>query len=314
MRIAVLDDYQDYARHAADWSKVEARAQVVFFRRAFASADALVRALADFDVLCLMRERTAFPRAVLARLPKLKHIVLTGRRSQTLDIDALPDLGISIRTTGGGAAALATPELALGLMLALARNIPLGDRLMRQGDWLENAPLGTVLHGKTLGIIGLGTIGTRLAELAAALGMGVIAWSPNLTADRAAAASVGFRSDKQALLRDADVVSLHLVLAESTTGILGAGDLAAMKRTAFLINTARGPLVDEAALIAALHNGLIAGAAIDVYEREPLPADHPLRTAPNCILLPHFGYVVREVYDPFYRETVAALEDLLAAT
>jgi D-3-phosphoglycerate dehydrogenase len=314
MRIAVLDDNQSCARDLADWSTVRKHSEVHFIARPFDSETDVIASLSDFDVLCLMRERTAFPREVLSRLSNLKHVVLTGRRSQTLDIPYLLERGIGIDYTGAGPAQHATPEIAIGLMFALARNIPIGDRLMKSGEWLEHAPLGTVLHGKTLGVIGLGKVGTRVAEIARAIGMRVIAWSPNLTRERARQADVDFRATKRDLLAEADVVSLHLVLAPPTTPTLTADDLAHMKPTALLINTARGPLVEETALIKALSNNGIAGAALDVFDREPLPPDHPLRSLRNCILLPHFGYVTREIYEVFYRETVEALERYLART
>ena len=314
MRIAVLDDYQDYAKIAADWSGIERRAELVIFTQPFASPAALIDALQDFEVICLMRERTPFPREVLERLPNLKQVVLTGRRSQTLDIAYLADRGIGIDYTSAGPAAHATPEIAIGLIFALARQIAAGDRLMRAGEWLEHAPLGIVLHGRTLGIIGLGRVGTRVAEIARAIGMRVIAWSPNLTAERAAAAGVEYRGAKQALLREADIVSLHLVLAPSTVNTIAAGDFAEFKRTALLINTARGPLIEESALVDALRSRRIVGAALDVYDVEPLPSDHPLRRLDHCILLPHFGYVTREIYDAFYRETAEAVARYLDRT
>lgn len=314
MRIAVLDDYQACAQALADWSTVRKHAEVHFIARPFDGEADVIATLVDFDVLCLMRERTPFPREVLSRLSNLKHVVLTGRRSQTLDIPYLLERGIGIDYTGAGPAQHATPEIAIGLMLALARNIPTGDRLMKAGQWLEHAPLGIVLHGKTLGVIGLGKVGTRVAEIAKAIGMRVIAWSPNLTRERARQADVDFCATKRDLLAEADVVSLHLVLAPSTTATLTADDFALMKPTALLINTARGPLIEETALVNALSKNGIAGAALDVFDREPLPPDHPLRSLPNCILLPHFGYVTREIYAVFYRETVEALERYLALT
>jgi phosphoglycerate dehydrogenase-like enzyme len=307
MRVAILDDYQDYAKTAADWSETKRRAEIVTFTRPFADPTALVDALRDFDVICMMRERTPFPREVLEKLPNLKHVVLTGRRSQTLDIAYLKERRIGIDYTGAGPAAHATPELAIGLMFALARQIPTGDRLMKAGEWLEHAPLGTVLHGMTLGVIGLGKVGARVAEIAAAIGMRVTAWSPNLTAERAEAAGIEYRSTKAALLREADIVSLHLVLSPSTINTIAAADFADFKHTALLINTARGPLIEEAALVDALQSNRIAGAGLDVYDIEPLPGDHALRRLQNCILLPHFGYVAREIYDVFYRETAEAV-------
>ena len=311
IRVAVLDDYQNCAKSLADWSDIEARAEVAVFTRPFANESSLVDALHGFDVLCLMRERTPFPRRTLEQLSNLKHVVLTGRRSQTLDIAYLEQRGIGIGYTQAGPAAHATPEIAIGLMLALARNIPTGDRLMKAGQWLENAPLGTVLYGKTLGIIGVGKVGSRVAQIAQAIGLNVIAWSPNLTQGRAEAAGVEYRASKQALLQEADVVSMHLVLAESTVDTLAANNFAEMKPTALLVNTARGPLINERALVDALQRRRIGGAALDVYDVEPLPADHPLRQLDNCILLPHFGYVTQEIYEVFYKETAAAVRAYL---
>jgi phosphoglycerate dehydrogenase-like enzyme len=196
-------------------------------------------------------------------------------------------------------------------MFALARQIPAGDRSMKAGGWLESAAPGIVLHGKTLGIVGLGRVGVAVAAMAKTIGMRVIAWSPNLTQERAVAAGAEFRSSKQALLRESDIISLHLVLAQSTANTLAAGDFSDFKPSALLINTARGPLIEESALIDALQQGRIAGAALDVYDVEPLPAEHPLRRLQNCILLPHFGYVTREIYEVMYQETAAAARNYI---
>lgn len=311
MRIAILDDYQNCALKYGDWDEITNAADVTTFSEPFEGEDDIVAKLRDFDVLCLMRERTPFSRRTLERLPNLKHVVLTGRRSTTLDTDYLQEKGISLDTTDIGPAVHATPELAIALMFALARNVPAGDALVKRGEWLANAPLGFVLNGKVLGVIGLGRVGTRVAEIARAVGLDVIAWSPNLTPERAKAAGVGFCSTKRELLAQADVVSIHLVLAPTTINTIGANEFAQMKPGSVLINCARGPLVNEAALVDALRSGTLSGAGIDVYDVEPLPQDHPLRTSPNCIVLPHFGYVTREIYEVFYRDTANAVRKIL---
>jgi phosphoglycerate dehydrogenase-like enzyme len=310
-RIAVLDDYQRCAESFADWSRVKADASVAFVSGPFASIDDTANALAEFDVICLMRERTPVPRELLERLQRLKLIVLTGQRSQTFDIPAARELGIEVEFTTSGPAPHATPELTMGLILALARHIPAGDRLVKAGQWLEHAPVGQILHGSTLGLIGLGNVGSRVAQMAAAFGMRVIAWSPNLTWERAGAAGAALAQSKEELLRTADVISLHMVLAPSTRGLLGRAEFAVMKRTALVVNAARGPLIVEQDLVEALRTRKIGGAAVDVYDQEPLPKEHPLRQLDNIILTPHFGYVTREIYQTFYGETVAHLERFL---
>jgi len=311
MKIAILDDYQNCALNYGEWDEIVRASEVTTFSEPFKDADDIVAKLQDFEVLCLMRERTALPRSTLERLPNLKHVVLTGRRSTTLDMDCLKERGISLSTTDIGPAVHATPELAIALMFALSRNVAAGDALVKRGGWLAGAPLGFVLNGKVLGIIGLGRVGTRVAEIARAVGLDVVAWSPNLTAERAAAAGVRFCASKRELLAQADIVSMHLVLGPTTANTIGAPELAQMKPGAVLINCARGPLVNEAALVGALKAGTLAGAGLDVYDVEPLPADHPLRSCPNCILLPHFGYVTREIYEVFYRDTAAAVRKIL---
>jgi phosphoglycerate dehydrogenase-like enzyme len=306
IRIAILDDYQRVAFDMADWSAVRARAEIVAFDRNLAEDEA-ASVLAPFDIVCHLRERMPFPRALIAALPNLKLICVTGPAHRTLDLAAATARGIAVsNTTGHGDGAHATPELALGLMLAAARHIALEDRRMRHGLW--QGTVGTVLHGKTLGIVGLGRVGGRVASLARAFGMKIIAWSENLTDERAAACGAT-RVAKDELFRASDIVSLHLVLSERTRGIVGARDIALMKRTAYLVNTARGPIVDEAALIDALQRNAIAGAALDVYALEPLPPDHPLRALDNAVLTPHLGYVSEEGYRVYYGETV---ENILA--
>jgi phosphoglycerate dehydrogenase-like enzyme len=305
-RIAILDDYQGVALTMADWSPVRARAEIVQFDRNL-TPDEAVAALAPFDIVCHLRERMPFPRALIAVLPNLKFIAVTGPGHRTLDLAAATERGIPVaNTVGRSDGAHATPELALGLMLAATRHIALEDRRMRQGLW--QGTVGTVLHGKTLGLVGLGRVGGRVAALARAFGMTVIAWSQNLTAARAAECGAALVA-KDELFRTADIVSIHLVLSERTRGMVGARELALMKRTAYLVNTARGPIVDEAALIDALRRNAIAGAALDVYDREPLPPDHPLRALDNAVLTPHLGYVSEEGYRAYLGETV---ENILA--
>ena len=307
VRVAVLDDWQGVAKQSADWSKVQQQADVVFFEQPFAGPDKLAKALAGFDIIIAMRERTRFSKTLLDRLPKLRMIALTGGRTWTMDFDTLNARGIAVCHTGGEKSGAATAEIALGLLLSAARSINRGDAAIRDGGFQGGVPAGEVLDGKTLGIIGLGKIGTRMARYGAALGMQVVAWSENLTTEKAEAAGARL-VDKATLLTQSDAVSLHLVLSDRTRGVLGAQDLASMKPGAILINTSRGPLVDEGALVERLKTGkLIAG--LDVFAQEPLPPDHPLRSLPNTVLTPHLGYCAREVYAQFYRESI---ENVLA--
>ena len=305
-RIAVLDDWQGLARQAADWSALEQRAELVFFVAPFADEDEAAAVLADFDVLMVMRERTAFPRSLVERLPRLKLFAMTGRRGSSLDLVALAKRGVVICYADHDMTA-ATAELTLGLIIAAARAIPAGDAAIRTGGFQAGVPAGFQLAGKTLGIIGLGKLGSRLARYATALDMKVLAWSQNLTEAAAAAAGAQYVT-KERLLAESDVISLHLVLSARTSGLIGAAELAAMKSGAVLVNTARGPLVDEAALVSALRSGRIA-AALDVYDREPLPPDHPLRILPNVVLTPHLGYATIETFRTFYRQ---GIENVLA--
>ncbi|MCC7046830.1 MAG: D-2-hydroxyacid dehydrogenase family protein [Alphaproteobacteria bacterium] len=301
-KVAVLDDWQNLARSSADWSALEKRASVAFFPDATKGIDALAARLADFEIILAMRERTAFPSALVERLPKLRMFGLTGARAASIDTAAMMARGITVCYTGGGRAGTNTAELTLGLLLAAVRRIPAGDAAIRAGRFQEGVAAGFDLAGKTLGIIGLGRIGRLMARYAQALDMRVIAWSQNLTAEAARAAGATFVA-KDALLSDADVVTLHLVLSDRTRGIVGAGDLARMKPGAVLINTSRGPLVDEQALVDALRAGrLIAG--LDVFDEEPLPAGHPLRALPNTVLTPHLGYGTTETFQEFYRQSV----------
>ena len=301
-KIAVLDDWQSVAKSSADWSRLLERAEVVFFEEPFKNADAIANALAGFEIIIAMRERTRFPKELIERLPKLRMIALTGGRTWTMDFGALNARGIVVSHTGGTHSTAATAELALGLLLSAARHIPRADASMRKGEFQGGVPAGEVLEGKTLGVIGLGKIGLKMARYGQALGMRVLAWSQNMTEEKAAAAGVKL-ADKATLLSGSDAISLHLVLSDRTRGIIGPQDLARMKPGAILVNTSRGPLVDEAALVATLRTGKLI-AALDVYAQEPLPADHPLRSLPNTVLTPHLGYCSREVYSQFYGDSV----------
>lgn len=306
-KIAVLDDWQDIAPASADWSALRARGEVVFFNYAFADEEDAARKLHDFDIVMAMRERTAFPASLVRRLPRLRLFSLTGARAASVDMGALWAQGVTVTRTAGGGTGTATSELALGLMLAALRHLPLADATTRAGAFQRGVPPGEEAHGKTLGVIGLGNLGRRMAQYGLALGMRVLAWSQNLTPERAAESSVTY-VPKDALLAQADVVTLHLVLSDRTRGMIGADEIARMREGALLINTSRGPLVDEAALVAALRAGRIR-AALDVYDREPLPPGHPLLTTPNTVLSPHLGYGTVATFRDFYRQSV---ENVLA--
>jgi phosphoglycerate dehydrogenase-like enzyme len=309
VKIGILDDWQDVARTSADWSRLATRAELVFFADAFASEDEAAAALADFDILLTMRERTAFPETLLRRLPKLRMISVTGASNRLLDVEACTRQGVTVCNTPGSSATFATAELALGLMIAAARAIPTADKTIRAGGFQRGVPVGMGLAGKTLGIVGLGRLGARLARYAIALDMKVVAWSPNLTqakAEEAGARLVG----KLDLMTVSDAISVHMVLSPRSRGIIGAEDIGRMKPGAILINTSRGPLIDEAALVAAVQAGKIV-AALDVYDKEPLPPDHPLRASGNTVLTPHLGYGVTETWRQFYPQSVENAEAFL---
>jgi phosphoglycerate dehydrogenase-like enzyme len=306
-KIAVLDDWQNIAKSSTDWSELEAKAEIVFFHKAFASEDDAARHLADFEIVMAMRERTAFPASLVKRLPKLKLFSLTGKRAGSVDLQALAAQGVTITNTGGGDTGAATAELALLLMLAAARHLPQADASIRAGGFQESVAPGFELEGKVLGVIGLGRLGQRMARYAKALGMEVIAWSQNLTPEAAREGGATY-APLDELLSRADVVSLHVVLSPRSRGMIGAPQLAHMKPGAILVNSSRGPLVDETALIEALRAGRIT-AALDVYDREPLPADHPFRSLPNTVLTPHLGYVTQSAMQDFYKQSV---ENVLA--
>lgn len=304
MKVAVLDDYQGVALTSADWGPVTTAAEVVTFRDHIDDEATLVERLRDVDVVVVMRERTPLTASLLAALPALRLIVTTGPSNASIDVDAARGRGIVVSGTGGYTEQ--TVELTWGLILGLARHIPEESAALRAGDW--QVTVGTDLHGKTLGLVGLGRIGVGVAKVATAFGMRVVAWSQNLSPEHAAGAGCLF-VDKDELFRQADIVSIHLVLSERTAGIVGSAELAAMKPSAFLINTSRGPLVEERDLVDALTNGRIAGAGLDVFSHEPLPDGHPFRTLPNVLATPHIGYVTRETYQLFFREIV---EDITA--
>src|SRR5271169_5125605 len=279
-----------------------ARAEVTFLETPFSSEDDAAQRLSQADIILATRERTPFPPSLVARLPRLRMFGLTGSRAALIDIEGMLSRGITVCYTGSGPSGSSTAELALGLLLAAARRIPAGDLAVRAGRFQLGTEAGPVLDGKTVGLIGLGRIGSRMAAYCRALGMRVLAWSQNLTAEAATAAGATL-APKEELLARADAVSLHLALSERTRGILGAADLARMKPGAILINTARAQLVEEVALLAAVDCRRII-AALDVFYREPLPADHPLTRAPNAVLTPHLGYSVIEVYHEYYRQSV----------
>jgi phosphoglycerate dehydrogenase-like enzyme len=299
-KIAVLDDYQGVALKMADWSAVLARADVDVFSDHLDAADAVAERLLPYDIVCVMRERTPLRADMIERLPNLKLIASTGPRNASIDLKAAAARGIAVAHTGYFGSP--TLELTWALILASARHIVAEAAAVRSGGWQHS--IGDDLAGKTLGIIGLGNLGSQVAKIGLAFGMRVIAWSQNLTAEKAGAVGAALVS-KEALLRQSDIVSIHLVLSERTRGLIGAAELSLMKPSARLVNTSRGPIVVEAALIGALKAGQIAGAAIDVYDVEPLPADHPYRNLAHLLATPHIGYVSRALYERFYRDTVS---------
>jgi phosphoglycerate dehydrogenase-like enzyme len=309
MKIAVLDDYQNVARDMADWSGLEANYEVTFFHDIYEGLDGFAKRLESFDILCIMRERSPIRRDLIERLPNAKLFVTAGMRNAAIDLDACKERGIPV--VGTANSAQATPELAWGMMLSLARNITTENARMRVGSWITT--LGTDIQGKTLGIVGLGRLGTKMAQVAKAFDMNVIAWSHNLTDEKAAEAGA-VRVTKAALFAEADFITIHYKLGERSRGLVGAEELALMKPTAYLVNTSRGPIVDTTALIAALTEGRIAGAGVDVYDAEPLAPDHPIRNCPRTLLTPHLGYVTDGCYRNFYEQIVEDIEAWLAGS
>jgi len=307
MRVAVLDDYQGIALKSADWQSLHPAVQIEAFPEHIADQDQLARRLHTFECAVLMRERTAFPKSLIERLPNLRLIVTAGMRNAAIDLEAATQRGIQV--CGTEMMGYSTSELAWGLILALFRRIPAENAAIRAGQW--QTAVGHSIRGKTLGILGLGRLGAQVAAVGKAFGMEVTAWSQNLT-DAKAAEHGATRVSKEDLFARSDVVSLHVVLSERTRGIVAATDLARMKPTAYLVNTSRGPIVAEAALLDCLRNRRIAGAALDVFDQEPLPKDHPLIALDNVILTPHLGYAVEESYRMVYGQTVEAIRGFLA--
>jgi phosphoglycerate dehydrogenase-like enzyme len=302
MRVAILDDYQNVALSMADWSDVAARAEITVFNDHLADPDAVVERLAPFDVVCVMRERTPLTRDVIERLPKLKMIASTGPFNAAVDVAAAKERGIHVSTTGGYVES--TVELTWALVLAAARRIVDESVSVRAGGWQTS--VGPQLGGTVLGVLGLGRIGSRVAQVGKAFGMDIIAWSANLTPEAAEQAGAIY-VPKDELFSRADVLTIHLVLSERSRGLVGSAELALMKPTALLVNTSRGPIVDESALVDALRSQRLGGAGLDVFDVEPLPAGHPLRSLDNVVATPHIGYVAEQVYRVFYGESATKI-------
>jgi len=307
MKVVVLDDYQDAAVRSADWSSLPAEVETV--NRHIDDQDELADVLSKAEVVVAMRERTPFPASLLERLPKLRLLVTTAMYNASIDLEAAAARGVMVCGTRG--VKVSTAELTWGLILALLRDIPAEQQSLRDGGWQQG--LGIGLSGKTLGLLGLGTVGGHMARIAQAFGMQVVAWSTNLTRERAEECGAHLVSQED-LLRTSDIVSIHLVLGQRNRNLLGASQLAMMKPEAYLVNTSRAQIVDTGALVHALHSGAIAGAAVDVYDVEPLPHDHPLAHAPNTVLTPHIGYVTAEDYRLFYGDAVADIAAWLSGS
>ncbi|MCT4354745.1 D-2-hydroxyacid dehydrogenase family protein [Streptomyces sp. Je 1-79] len=310
-RCAVLDDYQGVALSSADWSPLADRVDVRVLREHLTDRDALVAAVGDCEILVVMRERTPLDAELLGRLPRLRLVVTSGMRNASIDLTAAAALGITVCGTASGSEPPA--ELTWALILGLARQVRAEAQGLREGGPWQST-VGADLAGRTLGLVGLGKIGGRVARVGLAFGMEVLAWSPNLTQERAAEHGVAYAPGKRELLERADVVSLHMVLSERTRGMVGEAELRAMRPSAYLVNTSRAGLVDGEALLRALREGWIAGAGLDVFATEPLPADDPLRTLPNVLALPHLGYVTRGNYDRYFGQAVEDIEAFLAGT
>ena len=306
-RCAIIDDYQGCALEMADWGALAPGVEVEAFPDHIADEDEFARRYGGFEIICAMRERTPFPRSMFEKLPGLELLLTSGMRNLSIDGAAARDHGVTV--CGTPSLGYPTAELTWGLILALARSIPAEDRATRAGGWQET--LGVGLEGKVLGVVGLGRLGSRVARVGTAFGMEAIAWSQNLTEERCREIGVA-RADKETLLRRSDFISIHLLLSERTRGLIGASELALLKPEAFLVNTSRGPIVDEAALIGALESRAIAGAGLDVFDIEPLPADHPFRRLDNTVITPHLGYVSAENYRGFYGGMVEDIRAWLA--
>ena len=310
-QVALLDDYQGVALKLGDWARLGPDVRATAFHQNFATQDAAVAALQAFDVIVLMRERMPMPRGLIERLPNLKLLITTGMVNRSLDVAAATERGIVCCGTSGGDSASSTTETAWALMLGAARKLVYEDRRMRAGHW--QSTIGTILSGKTLGIVGLGKLGARMARVAQAFGMNIIAWSQNLTEDRALASGAQLVT-KDELFARSDFITIHLVLSDRTRGLVGPAEFAHMKKNAILINTSRGPIIDEAAMIEALQAGRIGGVGLDVFNVEPLPADHILRTFDNAVLSPHLGYVSEGTYREYFDDIVDDIEKWRAGT
>jgi phosphoglycerate dehydrogenase-like enzyme len=304
LRCAILDDYLNVALKVADWSKVSDRVDITVFNQPFATAEAAAGALKDFEIICAMRERTPFPRAMFAALPNLRLLITSGLRNAAIDMEAARDHKVVLCGTQWGRDP--TAPLTMGLILELTRNIGRENARMHAGAPLQ-AHLGMEIEGRTLGVIGLGKLGSKVSKLAQAFGMNVIAWSQNLTAEKCKQVGVTYVS-KEELFATADIVTIHVVLSQRTRGLVGAEDLARMKPTAYLVNTARGPIVDEGALLQALSQKKIAGAGVDVFSVEPLPVDHPFRQLDNIVITPHLGYVTEDSFRNHYQQMVEGID------
>ena len=302
MKIAVLDDYQNVALKLADWSVLTGRAEITAFNDHIADPAALIDRLLPFDVICVMRERTPLPREIIERLPQLKLIASTGPGNASIDMAAAAERGISV--TGTGYRSTPTIELTWALILASTRHIVRESNAVRAGGW--QTTVGQELEGRVLGVVGLGRVGGQVARIGLAFGMKIIAWSQNMTPEIAATAGATM-VPKSELFRQADIVTIHLILSKRTRGLIGAAEFEVMKPAARLINTSRGPIVDEAALIAALASRTIGGAALDVFDQEPLPAGHPFRSLDNVLATPHIGYVGEDLYRTFFQDAVASI-------
>src|SRR5579884_1945635 len=300
VRCAILDDYQNIALQVADWSKIKGDVELTVFNQHLGGSDKVVAALQDFEIVVAMRERTGFPRRVIDALPRLKLLITTGMRNASIDTEAAKARGVTV--CGTGAFGSPTSGIAIGLMLELTRRIGYENARLHAGaPW--QTTIGPDLEGLTLGIVGLGKLGTRTAAIAKAFGMNVIAWSQNLTAQRCQEAGVGYAS-KDDLFRQSDFITIHVVLSQRSRGLVGAREIGLMKPSAYLINTSRGPIVDEAALIASLRDRKIAGAGLDVFDVEPLPLDHPFRSMDNVVITPHLGYVSEQNYKKYFPDIV----------
>src|ERR1700759_1265785 len=310
LRCAILDDYMNLSLKLADWSKVEDRVDITVFNQPLTSPEAVVSALKDFEIILAMRERTPFPRAIFDQLPKLKLLITSGMRNNSIDLEAAKAKQVVVCGTKWSKDP--TAPLTMGMILELTRNIGRENARMHAGEYLQKH-VGIEIEDKTLGIVGLGKLGAKVAGLAQAFGMKVIAWSPNLTAERCKEVGVTYAT-KEELFSNADFITIHVVLSDRSRGLVGASDLARMKPTSFIINTARGPIIDEMALLETLKAGTTAGAAVDVFSVEPLPVDHPFRKLDNLVLTPHLGYVTQETFVAHYNQMVEGIDGWLKGT